>query len=214
LTGGFETKTAEHIHWQSIALAAIILTIPLSCSRSDSFSKADFAVNGALVDRPVFFPALNLSIAPPKGWQAVDNTGLSQFQSMIGSSGLSKQVFPVKPLAVFADTTVGGMIHVAQVGRQATELTTMADRLQGFLASRKEAVPFTTTRLKVNDVKIFLYQMQFTGVINYKILGKTSSDQWFFVEYICRADNSTPLQAMLEAPLATMKTGGTPWRFA
>ncbi len=192
-----------------VALATIALIIPLSCSKSDSFPKAEFAPRAELVNPSVTFPELNLSISPPKGWQVVDSAGLSQFQLMIGSSGLAKKVFPVKPLAVFADTSVGGMMYVAYVGRQTTELATLADRLKGFLSSRREAVPFTTSRLKINDVKFYLYQMQFSGAINYKILGKTASDQWFFIEYVCRADNLTALQPMIESSMATMKTERT-----
>jgi hypothetical protein len=193
-------------HRAKVVCAVFLPALLLSCSKSGSFSTAKFIVIDGLVEKPVSFSTLDLSVAPPIRWRPIDDDALNQFQNVLGSSGLSENVFEVKPLAVFVDSVIGGMMYVAHIEAWSKEFSATAERLYRFLASRRDAVPFTVSPLAVGDVDIYLYQMQFSEAINFKILGRTASNHWFFMEYVCRADDPMTVQRLFESSLGTLKT--------
>lgn len=198
----------HRILWPLVLIAAIVTALTLSCSKSESFTPAGYAANSALTAAPVSFPELNLTIAPPKGWQAADSANLARFQLVMTNTGLSQKVFPVLPLAVYSDSTAG-MMYVAKVTNRTDNLATLAGRFESFLQDKKGAGVLTTSRLNVNGLDFYHYLMVTGGTANYKILGETADDTRFLIEYIVRADAFEALKPTVESSLASMKAAGT-----
>ncbi len=196
--------------WFCIAAVAVMAALALSCSKPESFTPAKYKVNTDLIAAPASFPELNLTIAPPKGWTAVDTIGLARFQLLMSNTELSTKIFPIMPLAVFADSTTGAVMYVARVSNRTDRLTSMAARFEGFLSDQKGTSVLTPARLNINSLNLYQYLLTSTDAANYKILGETSPENRFLVEYIVRSEMLEATQPALESSMATLKAGATP----
>lgn len=153
------------------------------------------------------FAELNVSLAPPAGWAVMDSSNLAQFRLMMTSTGLSQKVFPVLPLAAWADSAFG-MMYVAKVGNRTDGLGRLAGRFENFLSERKGAGALTSSKVSINGLNLYQYLLNTGVTVNYKILGQTSDDGRFFIEYVVRADALEKFKPIIEASLATLKRTG------
>ncbi|MDD4050788.1 MAG: hypothetical protein PHR28_02660 [candidate division Zixibacteria bacterium] len=196
--------------WLPIAAIAIMMAVALSCSKSETFTPATYKVNPDLIAAPTTFAELNLTIAPPKGWTAIDTLSLARFQLLMSNTELSTKIFPIMPLAVFSDTTTGGMMYVARVSNRTDRLASMAGQFEAFLSDQKGTSIVTPARLNVNGLNVYQYLLTSTDAANYKILGETGPETRFLIEFIVRSQTLEALLPALESSMATLKAGATP----
>ena len=200
----------SRISWLPIAAIAVLTALTLSCSKPETFAPAKYTVNSDLIAAPVSFPELNLTIAPPKGWTAVDSVGLARFQLLMSNTELSTKIFPILPVAVFVDSATGSVMYVARVSNRTDRLSSMAARFEGYLSDKKGTSVLTPARLNVNGLNLYQYLLTSTDAANYKILGETSPESRFLIEFIVRSENLEKLQPAFESSMATLKAGTTP----
>lgn len=201
------TKTVRKTLWPLALLAAVAMVPVLSCSKSETFPSAGYTADPLLTGEPTEFAELNISLAPPSGWAAMDSSNLAQFRLMMTSTGLSQKVFPVLPLAVWADSAIG-MMYLAKVGNRVDDLESLAGRFENFLSERKGTGSLTPSKVSLNGLNLYQYLLNTGVTVNYKILGQTSNDGRFLIEYIIRADALEKFKPTIEASLASLKKTG------
>lgn len=138
----------------------------------------------------------------------MDSLNLAQFSLVMTNTGLSQKVFPVLPLAVYADSTVG-MMYVAKIGNRTDGMKSLAGRFEKFLTERKGAGSLASHKISINGLDLYQHLIVTDGTANYKLFGQTADDSRFLIEYIIRADASETFRPVIEASLASLKKSGS-----
>jgi hypothetical protein len=200
---------SEKIHGATgafIIVGIVTMLAIVSCSEEEAvFEPAPFMYNVELVDPIMQIPELNLQFAPPAGWQALDSTQLDNFRRMLGGTDMAREFYPVFPLVVYADSTTGGLMYIAQVEESETGLPQIATLYQDFIQSKMATAAMTPANYIINDMKMYYYLLRSGEVINYKLIGETAPDKRFLIEYIIGGAVYNALEPTVSSSLSTLK---------
>jgi hypothetical protein len=64
--------------------------------------------------------------------------------------------------------------------------------------------------LTINGLDVYQYLLTSPATANYKLLGETSPENRFLIEYVVRGDMLETLHLALESSIATIKSGAAP----
>ena len=188
---------------------AVILTM-VSCSEKEEvFVAPPFTANAELVGAPIQIPELDLQLAPPAGWQALDSAQLDNFRKMLGGTDLSREFYPVYPLIALVDSVTGCMIYVAQIEEAETGLQQIAQRYRDFLVPRTKSSAMNEAAYLINGIKTYYYMLHSAEVVNYKLVGETTPGKRFLIEYVIGGVVYAGLEPGVSASLATIKIAET-----
>ena len=164
------------------------LTIPgglISCGDDEPvFEPITYQLKQELIETAVNLPEIAISIASPAGWTTVDSENLDGFRKMMAGTPLSRNLFPVYPLTLFSDSTLGTMMYVAAVEESLKDFSKMADDYHQFLKDRRKGADLALNHLIINGLKIYQFRLQTPQMVNYKLLGESAPGKRFLIEYV------------------------------
>jgi len=195
------------------AVCVLCLAVLVSCSKKEVvFEKAPFTLNPELVGDLIQIPELSLEFGPPAGWKALDSAQLDNFRKMLGGTDLSREFYPVFPVAVFVDSITGCMVYIAQIEEDEAEMPQIAEHYVDFITPRLTSSAITPANYTVNDLNLYYYMLHSTDVVNYKIVGETAARKRFLIEFIIGGVVYAQIEPSVSSSLATLKsaTAGDP----
>ncbi|MEE9442757.1 MAG: hypothetical protein V3V99_08825 [candidate division Zixibacteria bacterium] len=188
-------------------ILAIMGLILISCSsQTDDFQKAPYVADDNLLDAPVTYTEINLDVSPPDGWTAMDNAKLDMFRRMLGGTEMSTEFYPVYPLAVYQDSVTGLMMYVSMIEESEATLKEISEKYEDFLMPKLKGSGVDRQTYLINGMQIYQYLVHSSQIVNYKILGETTTGGRFLIEYISGTAMYSGIEPAIKASLAALKT--------
>jgi hypothetical protein len=129
----------------------------------------------------------------------MDSLRLDQFRRLLGGTALSREFYPVFPLAVLSDSMTGCLMYISQIEEPEAEMPQIAEHYNDFLNSHLGEAAMTRVQYIINGINVHYYSVQSTNNTNYKLLGETTPGKRFLIEYII----GSPVYSQLEPSVAS-----------
>jgi hypothetical protein len=188
-------------------ILAIICLVLISCSlQTDDFQNAPYTADENLLAEPVTYSEINLEVSPPSGWTPMGKVKLDMFRRMLGGTEMSTEFYPVFPLAVYQDSATGLIMYVSMIEESGATLKEISEKYEDFLLPKLKDSGVDRKTYLINGMQIYQYLVHSSQIVNYKILGETTTGGHFLVEYISGAAVYSGIEQTIKASLVTLKT--------